>query len=103
MELTINLTAEQINNQIAKEVRRCLVGVAGALKQIAERTPVHHQAEKKQQRFFEQKDSKASKVLVPVLKGSALRNHRLRCGAISENKPVDAVFQHRLVKVDQQT
>jgi hypothetical protein len=47
--------------------RRCLVWVAGGLKQIAARTPAHHQAETKQQRFFEQKDSKASKVFGSVL------------------------------------
>jgi hypothetical protein len=53
-------------------VRRCFALVAGGLKQIAARTPAHHQAEKKQQRFLEQKDSKASKVFGSVLKRSAL-------------------------------
>jgi len=34
--------------------------------------------------------------------GERSGNHRLRRGAISENKPVDSVFEHRLVRVDQQ-
>jgi hypothetical protein len=53
-------------------VRRYLVWIAGDLKQIAAQTPAHHQAETKQQRFFEPKDSKVSKVFGSVLKGSAL-------------------------------
>jgi hypothetical protein len=35
--------------------------------------------------------------------GERPENHRLRRGAIPENKPVDSVFEYRLVTVNQQT
>jgi hypothetical protein len=55
------------------------------------------------QRIFEQKDSKASKIFWFSADGERSGNQQLPRGAISENKLVDSGFEHRLVRVDQQT
>jgi hypothetical protein len=57
--------------------------------------------EQKAAKTFEQKAAKVTKSLSAAIYVDVLQASPLRLHAISENKPVDAVFQHDLVKVDQ--
>jgi hypothetical protein len=57
--------------------------------------------EQKAAKAFEQKAAKVTKNLGSTVYVDVLQAQPSRPFTISENKPVDAVFQHDLVKVDQ--